>query len=239
MCRGKMISLPKQRAQQGQRGRKTRGEMTCPRPYGEQVAEPSKVPGAAVQSLQTSLTLSRKPTEESPGVLSLQTSQSYRPKCPRPSVSPWDAAAARSSCVCIGHGEVSVSRTSPNYSVKQGWQNSLHSQGNNCGIQLLIRTIVWQEEIPPFVEPDLRGFVSCAPQSAGLGNGSQHVCEDSFGPGISSWGVDPWSAVCQPLPALTCLGSKACHEMPQFPASITPKGASELVRASQSIPKAV
>lgn len=61
----------------------------------------------------------------------LQTSQSSWPKGPRPSISLWDAAAAMSRCVCIGHSEVSVSRTSPNYSFKQEWQNSLHSLGNN------------------------------------------------------------------------------------------------------------
>lgn len=69
-----------------------------------------------------------------------------------------------------------------------------------------------KKRFPFFVEPNLRGFISCAPQvspgpafwrTGGLGNGSQHVHEDSFGPGIFSWEADPWSASpCQLSPAL-------------------------------------
>lgn len=159
MCRGSMISFPKQCTQQGQRGRKTRGEMTCPKPYGEQVAEPSKVPGAAVQSLQVSLTPSRKWTEEFPGVLFLQTSKSS----PSPSTSLWNAAAAMSRCGYFGHsfclrGYLQIIQWS-----KDGRTLCTYKEITEV-FNFWWRQLFGKKRFPFFVEPDLRGLISCAPQ---------------------------------------------------------------------------
>lgn len=134
MSRGRMISSPTQCTQHGQRGRNARGEMTCPRPYGKQVAEPSKAPGAAVQSLQASLTPSRKATEESQGCCPCRPRGLLDPKAPGP-VSHCGMLQQPGAVVFLfGTMKFLPQRTSPNYSVKQEWQNSLLLQGNNCGI---------------------------------------------------------------------------------------------------------
>lgn len=130
-------------------------------PYGEQVAEPSKMPGAAEQSLQASLT---------PSGSQLRNPQECCP-CRPHSLPDTKAPGPVSHCgmlqqlwagvFVLGTVTFLSQRISPNYSVKQGWQNSL---------EITVVFNIWWEQLFGkkrflfFVEPDLRGFISCAPQ---------------------------------------------------------------------------